>query len=223
MVRHTILKLSALLALGVSLNVLVSWSCALLSPLSESNNPLALTRQELRRWIDRSPWPHKLRPGKTISSSSFGLEYERLESAKPEPPFWHVARAVRSGFPLPGLTGERWSNFSGDPGTDDLHVFRYALNPDRLGFIDDDDSTRLLPWRPVMPGFLTNTIFYAGLLLLIRGVIRSIRGHRRFRQHRCPKCNTPLETNQENACPSCGWRRGITNANTLHSASQMNG
>ncbi|MCZ6835088.1 MAG: hypothetical protein O7G85_04875 [Planctomycetota bacterium] len=216
--RRCILIPGVYLALSLTINFLVAWSCALWSPMSESNNPLALTTYELRQWIDKSPWPHKLRPGKTISSSSFGLAYQRLESENPEPHFWHVARSVKAGFPLPGLYGERWSNVSDNLAPQDQLVFISALNPDRFAFLSDDISTRLLPLRPVLPGFLTNTILYAGILYLLGGAIRAIKGHRRFKHHRCPKCDETLVENCNDACPTCGWQRGVTNAHAFHDA-----
>lgn len=210
--RRAILLLPMYLALGFILNMLIAWACALGSPQSETRNPLGLTNYEVRRWIDRSPWPFKLRPGPTLSSSSIGLEYDLLESGEDRPYFWHTARAVRAGFPLPSLTGERWSNLDINTPPEHRHIFVGALDPASLGFSGEAYAIRLLPYRPILPGALTNTIFYAGLLWLACSAIRWGRNCLRWRHHRCPECNITFPENDRITCPACGWRKGITNA-----------
>ena len=211
-IKRTIMKPGLFLTLGLIINILFAWGCALFSPMSKSNNPLALTKQEVRRWIDRSPWPHKLRPGKTISSSSLGLAYEKLESQKPEPHFWHVALAFKAGYPLPSLYGERWSNFSHELDNDQQQVLINAIDPDWIPLLGNDKPTRVLPWRPIWPGFLTNTVFFGGACYFLSGAVFAIRGQRRYKHQRCPRCNDALIETPNASCKSCGWRKGITNA-----------
>lgn len=207
-----------LLVLGLAINILIAWSCALFASMEVSGHPQALTTQVRNKWIDRSPWPHKLRPGRTLRSGSFGLEYDLLQSGYDNPNFWHTALAMRAGLPLSSLYGERWSNFaSEDAGKDheDQFAFVYSFKPPLAEDEGDPNLARLLPWRPILPGFITNTIFYA---LLLRGVgmlWKSVRQARNLHLDRCPNCQVILVHEKTASCFSCGWTKGITNAHHI--------
>jgi len=218
--RRPILMAGLCLAGGLALNVLVAWACAVWSPMADSRNPEALTRHDVGAYIDRSPWPYKLRPGDSVASASFGLEYERLESGGDDAHFWHVVRAVRAGFPLPSLYGERWINHAADADPAMRTALIAALDPGALGL--DADVDRLLPLRPILPGFITNTILDAAALWMILSLPFMIRGRRRWRSRLCPRCAVALPDPHPDAgqdpisCPACRWMRGITNAHRLH-------
>ena len=216
--KRVILKTTILLLLGFVLNILIAWSCALFASMEVSGNPQALTTQVRNKWIDRSPWPHKLRPGLTLRSASFGLEYDRLQSESNSPNFWHTALAMRAGFPLPSLYGERWSNFTpkdGGKDKEDLLEYVFALKPPLAEDEDDPAQARLLPLRLILPGFITNTIFYALLLLSIGMIWKSVRQVKTLRRHQCPNCKVMLVHEKTSSCFSCGWTKGITNAHHL--------
>jgi len=203
---------------GMAINVAVAWACALWSPMTDSRHPIALTRHAVGDFIDRSPWPYKLRPGESVSSASLGLEYERLESGGDDSNYWHVVRAVRAGLPLPSLYGERWTNHAADVNPGARTAFIAALDPAAIG-LDDADDGRLLPLRPILPGFITNTIFSAAALWLLASLPAMIRASRRRRRGLCPHCANALPAPPPDAkalsCPACRWTRGITNAHRL--------
>lgn len=68
---------------------------------------------------------------------------------------------------------------------------------------------RAIPYRPIWPGLIFNTIFYALLAFITHRLVRTIREHRRFTKGRCPKCKYDLNANFAPGCPECGWRRTI--------------
>lgn len=216
--KRLMLNMTILLILGIAINIIIAWSCALYATMKVSGNPQALTTQVRNKWIDRSPWPHKLRPGQTLRSASFGLEYDLLQSGSDNPNFWHTALAMRAGLPLPSLYGERWSNFAPEGGAkdkEDLFEFVYALKSPLTEDEGDPNLARLLPWRPILPGFITNTIFYALLLRGLGMLWKSFRQVLILRKDRCPNCQVILVHEKTASCFSCGWTKGITNAHHL--------
>lgn len=68
-------------------------------------------------------------------------------------------------------------------------------------------GVRAIPYRPIWPGLIFNTIFYALLAFIIHRLYRIIREHRRFTKGRCPKCKYDLNADFTPGCPECGWRR----------------
>ena len=65
-------------------------------------------------------------------------------------------------------------------------------------------NPRVLPLRPIWPGFTANTLFYAAVLwLLIPGpfVLRRVI---RLRRGLCPACGYDLGHAEHEGCPECG-------------------
>jgi len=70
-----------------------------------------------------------------------------------------------------------------------------------------DDPACILPLRPIFPGFIVNTLFYAAIwfgVLFVPGIAK--RAIRRKRG-RCVKCGYDLRGDVAAGCPECGWGR----------------
>lgn len=67
-------------------------------------------------------------------------------------------------------------------------------------------NIRALPLRPIWPGLLFNTLFYATLwsMPFIPRIARHFRGNHRRKRHRCPTCNYDLRSLPTKTCPECG-------------------
>ena len=66
---------------------------------------------------------------------------------------------------------------------------------------------KLLPLRPIWPGFAINTVFYAvvlWLLFALGGTPFALRRRRRIKRGLCPKCAYDLRGIESSACPECG-------------------
>ncbi len=82
--------------------------------------------------------------------------------------------------------------------------------PDPTGMVNAAYEVRAIPYRPIWPGLIFNTIFYALLAFVTHRLLRTIREHRRFTKGRCPTCRYDLNANFAPGCPECGWRREAT-------------
>ncbi len=66
---------------------------------------------------------------------------------------------------------------------------------------------KVIPLRPLWPGFAVNTVFYAALLWpLISGPF-ALRRRIRRKRGLCVACGYDLRGNLSAGCPECGWRR----------------
>lgn len=73
---------------------------------------------------------------------------------------------------------------------------------------------RILPLRPIWPGFAVNSIFYsAGLWLVIFGPL-AVRGSVRRRRRLCVRCGYDLRGAAHVVCPECGARPTVTSGCT---------
>ena len=75
--------------------------------------------------------------------------------------------------------------------------------PDRQGGrYGDLASPRMLPLRPLWPGFAINTVFYAAVLWGLFAFPFALRRTIRRRRGQCPACGYPVGTSPR--CTECG-------------------
>lgn len=65
-----------------------------------------------------------------------------------------------------------------------------------------------VPYHPIWPGFLINTLFYAAIWLGLFFVMKRVSRHLRSPLGRCPRCRYDLRGDLDAGCPECGWGRG---------------
>jgi len=70
-----------------------------------------------------------------------------------------------------------------------------------------DFPTRFLPLRPIFPGFIINTLFYAAMWFGIFFGVAALRRFVRKKRGRCVKCSYDLRGQFDKGCPECGWGR----------------
>ena len=102
---------------------------------------------------------------------------------------------LRTGWPMRSMEGARWEN-AGD------RLYRGAVEFGGWG----GANLNIFPLRPFLPGFVFNSVFYAGILwLLLPGPFvlwRFIRRLMRLRRGLCPKCAYPM--GESAVCSECG-------------------
>lgn len=196
------------LALGALANVLVAWCCAWpFDPtharvtLLDQADPVAVSPAHLQR-VREHPLAQQFsddqimigretRPG-AERRLTFVTAYWRIVATSVTVDIALantrniIVTSVSAGWPARALAGERWS---------DSHIaLGTSAQPIR--------PQRLLPLRPLWPGFAINTLVYgavAWLLILAPGVLR--RWSRRTRGQ-CERCGYPC--GDSSVCSECG-------------------
>jgi hypothetical protein len=129
---------------------------------------------------------------------------------------------IACGIPFKTFDGGRWTLFNVSQQSEIVgftYAFESALNqqkrsgsPMRPANATAGTSAspgtgqekRLLPFRPVWPGFAINTIFYAALLWVLWRVPGKIRRLVRIRRGCCPACGYKIAPGVGNKCSECG-------------------
>jgi hypothetical protein len=113
-----------------------------------------------------------------------------------------VSHQVWSGWPLVSLYGE--CNIVGLSGSQwkDRWLIRHRPPTDPI--------SRLIPYRPALPGFAVNSIFYASILWTVSyffiAMWRMNVGRIRVRRGLCPACAYPI--GKSDVCTECGQEFG---------------
>jgi hypothetical protein len=122
---------------------------------------------------------------------------------------------MRAGWPVLALEGQYWSDETNSAVAKPERQYRWAVHrslnwPD----VGGDEwafaiGERMLPLRPIWPGFAINTVFYAAVLWMLfalGGTPFALRKWRRIRRGLCPKCGYDLRNRPSDsaACPECG-------------------
>jgi len=71
----------------------------------------------------------------------------------------------------------------------------------------NSDLHRLIPLRPIFPGFIINTLVYAAVWFGIFFGVGFVKRVLRRKRGRCVKCSYDLRGEFDRGCPECGWGR----------------
>jgi hypothetical protein len=107
---------------------------------------------------------------------------------------------VLSGWPL----GALWSGFDIGPESLSGYQPRCGIDLDGGSFGPDGGRPRILPLRPMYPGFALDSALYATLTCALWWVPKVIRRKRRRARGYCLECGYDLERKGVVACPECG-------------------
>lgn len=153
-------------------------------------------------WRDafRTHWESSIVPEGTYDPP--GPEFER-PVADPRP---HYARRAYTGHVqsiVSTSAGWPWSAASGRGLLDGTpsRVWSEWQSAVKLGSL-----TMRVPVRPIWPGLLANTVFYAGALFGVLVCLRVWRTRRRRARGRCVACNYQLGEGIS-VCPECGLEK----------------
>ena len=191
--KRIAIKLVVFLLLGAVGNVGVAWGCAAWSPLIYDR-----TADLEYRFADDPKRPASTWPMQRYTTSGLRVT-AHIRTGSPPPDDWSWKLIWMAGWPYAALTGDGlWSRVA----SGEIRQVQVTTGIQ----ISSEKATepRVLPLRPILPGFAINTLFYAAVLWTLtlgpfaaRRIIRRKRG-------RCAKCGYDLRAAEHDACPECG-------------------
>ncbi len=202
--KRTAILALLLLAGGAVMNVAVAWPCTI-ALLGESPTD----EESWARLLD-STWYRELvvRPEFSLGSVSMYRSavsenvLVRGRIGHHEEDRRTAITRHRSGWPFLSLWGQREMRLL--PG--ERYLFDQSTTVWALPYVSDgsfsENTAHILPLRPVFPGFLINTLFYALPLWLLFFAPFTARRTIRRRRGRCAKCAYPVGTSP--VCTECG-------------------
>ena len=200
--KRRLAKLVVFLLLGAIITVVVTCVCARWSP--EVSCKLRSTTSAQATWlylvdplaqfqgytqIDRYYVGCKVRE---LRASNWLLASGQVSSA------W--AHVVEAGFPLRCFHGTRMVNQKVQRGNGTWPpppIFRQATAKSQM-------KERLIPFHPLWPAFVLNSIFYAVITFGLIRIVECGRMARRRYKHQCPLCGYDLRGAEHDVCPECG-------------------
>ena len=226
--KRRLLKLAGLLLLGAVINVAVAWALAAYGPFAAITTDGEWLDENVGWWLDsrlaeidvvpEEPSPIAVLEDPEIRVSyppddhmstcrSVGLESVYI-SAVPRSTQRYLGPArvarLRSGWPCQAIQSSVWRFGVSPQSPVFVEAIAIELKPktelqEEWQFLFPD---RMLPLRPLWPGFAVNTLFYTGVLWMLSCGPFALRRMIRKRRGRCPACAYPIGTSE--VCTECG-------------------
>jgi hypothetical protein len=227
--RRRLIQLSLFLLLGAIINVAVAWTAAILESSDGSLDCMIegglFHPEERSRYADagicvqRTAWRSRL----SIVFADYEGGWRDVPSLDAEVPTWadallteraiaqlrerHVGRerfVEAAGWPCLGMSGSFAVEWTGSIASCTVieHDCAVVLPPRLKRWATYAGMSRLLPLRPIWPGFAINTLFYAGILWLLFAAPFALRRRRRIKRGLCPACGYPVGDSP--VCTECG-------------------
>jgi len=197
------------LFLGAVANVGVAWGCAAWSPLTHTISFTHVSNYYQEYWPIHLPagYPSNNADVQDADGKGLGVLNGNIV-AYTDNVSEQVLVYSAAGWPTLSLRGCFWTTIPSlwwdghfAPDRQDWAILLFSNQPVPHG---DIRQQRMLPLRPIWPGFLANTAFYAiALWLLTLGPVRLRRCLRRHRG-RCVACGYDLRGTAHERCPECG-------------------
>jgi hypothetical protein len=217
--RSRIVLVMILLASGAITTVAMAWLCAMLAKVAAFDPQLmaALRRDAFDAGTMTLSDGTAGRPWIVMAYPSFGAQLIDLRieisgtsgmpgtPGKPidyfNGPAPHVG-VIRSGWPIIAMEGRVEYDASRSP-RPKPPAYRWAVQiPNRAITGDRFAQSRMLPLKPLWPGFALSTLLHAAVILAIWMTARFTRRWLRQFRGRCPACAYPVGVSAR--CSECG-------------------
>lgn len=222
--------------LGVATNVLVAWGLACRDPVQRRIGVQSDLRARFA-WPLAVPseWPSGIQPGWGCERRSigqiFGVYVGECHDRESGYSYFGMV-GLSAGWPMHAMIvsrEDRRDRFLLEIGRDYLqlghgyntsplstHIEVLAPGPVFVGIAIPDrlrvrhGLSAAIPLMPILPGFVVNTAFFAGVIAMGWLGARGLRRWRRARRGRCPTCGySMVGLGLSVPCPECGAFRGV--------------
>jgi hypothetical protein len=232
--RRTVINLIVFLLLGATVNIAVAWTLAACPrrPVSYATIKEAQSCNQPPFWrleqsaafgIEKAIWTPVTRsfawfgnaPGLDLDLGLVGAReladapaWCRIDWREPPPeelecPLFYVLESA-AGWPLLAATSLSEARLKNDGVMLELTSQSGFVLRRAVPFEEGLHDFRLLPLRPIWPGFAINSVVYATLLWVLRSAPFAMRRRWRIRRGLCPKCAYPMGRGE--VCTECGSR-----------------
>lgn len=216
MARINIRRIAISLAIGAMCTVVIAWVL-----------PILFRSKVEASLLDPMPWPIALpadwptqptNPHFSRSRAMTSIRYER-DTLHDQAQRRFILDETRCGWPFRALTRfEGHSTAVGWTHTDvaewselSLSVWHSGLSVVAPSRPPSRSFGEPLPIKPLWPGFLANSLFYASIPWLLMFGVSTLKRRRRARRGLCVQCAYPIAG--LNLCPECGTATPSTTAN----------
>ena len=193
-----LLRVCLFVLLGAIVNVAVGWSGHQKS-LSPNCRVLPF-EASVAVWDEVAPsaWPTPDQP-LVIEDANLVWTSWRIDSRMDSAQSLTGIYRAKCGWPRDALCGDSFFAPSGNWKSGLVHLSGTSIS---------------LPFKPIWPGFVINTVFYAVVLWPLFAGPLVLRRRRRIRRGLCPKCAYDLRGSPEDAtaCPECGAAATVARA-----------
>ena len=229
-VRRIVVRAIVLLLLGAIINVAVAWVYVYCPPILHAfpNYAEGFTRDgDLF-----SDWSVDVGGGRGrtlvisrwLTGSSTFASQEPTHRAEDVLPSWAACAEPDRRYPASSLVSRvvdarGWpalsmmscyesidaSTKAAPPASPDVVLSGFLLPSERTKAYTELGELRVIPVKPIWPGFAINTIFYAAILWLPVVGLGALRRRRRIKRGLCPECAYPVGDSA--VCTECGTPR----------------
>jgi hypothetical protein len=205
--RRLAIKLVLFLLLGAIVNIAVAWGLAIVQPGRMQWRTDELSAVEECWLLDHGEQAandviEDIGPGRTVRQIHLAdsqWDTDPKYASRPERPFFVWFYSV--GTPSRSLSLVIWSH-SRDWARNHGHPAVINKPPEEMQAWSV--AGRLVPLRPLWPGFAVNTLFYAAVLWFIFAIPGGVKRLRRRAKGWCIHCGYDLRGASHDRCPECG-------------------
>ena len=200
-VKRRLLIVAIFLLAGAVVNVAVAWGCAACSKPTGVVRWSTSTGKRDHLWDDHRPSHFPDIPQYKSLDHQDSFDFGRRRSSVSVNQV-HGMVVLDAGWPCYAVRGFLWG-WQTEPGIVGQSISHSFWLPKGSVF-EKWLTSRHIPLKPIWPGFVANTIFYAAFLWLLLPGPFALRRFIRVMRGLCPTCAYDLRHGEHDACPECG-------------------
>ena len=185
------------LVLGTTINVAVAWGCAAwprAAVMLFGNEPRVLLAEDVAWWNAHVRPQFGCEVGGGYLTRDRGVQ-GRLLFGPSASETTVTAIRLSSGWPARSFAGDAWAKINPKP---------LVVQWESAAALVNAGNSFMIPFRPLWPGFVINTILYAVIVWGLYFAVVTLRRVRRKEPGFCTVCGYDLRHADHAVCPECG-------------------